>query len=78
MPPRAVTASVKHLTAAELGERWTRTEKYIANLRSANRGPAYIRGESDGDKALILYRLVDVEAYEESRLIRPGAEAVPA
>lgn len=69
MPPRT---TVRHLTPAALGERWDRTEEYLSQLRTQGRGPAYIRGESDGKKALILYRLADVEAYEQSRLIVPA------
>lgn len=78
MPPRAV---VCHLTPADLVVRWRREgrdgstragEQYLAGLRSQGRGPAYIRGESSGDKAMILYRLADVEAWEKRRLVVPA------
>lgn len=74
--------AVKHLTPAALCVRWDLAdddgstkagERYLANLRTQGRGPAYFRGESNGTKARILYRLADVEAYEESRLVKPSA-----
>jgi ribosomal protein L29 len=67
MPPR----EVRHMTPKELAERLRMSEAQLANWRSQNRGPAYIRGESTGDKATIRYRLADVEAWEESRLVVP-------
>ena len=51
------------------------SEGQLANWRSQGRGPAYIRGESRGTKALIRYRVADVEAWEESRIVRPGSRA---
>jgi hypothetical protein len=65
------SSPVRHLTPADLGERLGMSEAHLANWRSQNKGPAYIRGESSGDKALIRYRLADVEAWEESRIVRP-------
>jgi hypothetical protein len=69
MPPRA--ASVRHLTPAALAERLDVTETTLRDWRADNRGPAYIRGESAGDKATIRYRLADVEAWEQERLVVP-------
>lgn len=77
--------AVRHLTPAELARRWRlvaddageddirRAEQYLAALRSKRRGPPYFRGESSGRKAKILYRLADVEMYEESRVVKTVA-----
>lgn len=76
MPAPAV-----NLTPAELAERLHVSEGQLANWRCAKppRGPAYIRGESTGRKALVLYPLAEVEAWEQRRLIRPGGrEPQPA
>ena len=69
-------ATVRHLTAAELAERLGGenggvTVTTLRDWRSQGRGPAYLRGESAGRKATILYPLAEVEAWEKSRLIRP-------
>lgn len=66
-------AAVKHLTAAELAERLRMSEGQLANWRSQNRGPAYVRGESNGRKATILYPLAEVEAWEKRRLVVPAS-----
>lgn len=72
--PRATTSAVRHLTPAQLSERLGGMPlETLRDWRREGRGPAYIRGESKGDKATILYRVADVEAWEESRLVRPAA-----
>jgi hypothetical protein len=71
MPPRTAE-KVKHLTPADLAERLGMSEGHLANWRHQGKGPAYIRGDSAGRKALILYRLVDVEAWEERQLVVPA------
>lgn len=63
---------VRHLTPAELAERLGMSEGQLANWRSQNRGPAYIRGESNGKKALILYPVAWVEEWEISRRVTPA------
>lgn len=64
---------VQHLTPKELAARLRMSEAQLANWRSQGKGPAYIRGESTGDKATIRYRLADVEKWEQSRLVVPVA-----
>lgn len=70
--PRSSAAAARHLTPADLADRLQVKETTLRDWRADGRGPAYIRGESDGDKATIRYRLADVEAWEESRIVRPG------
>jgi hypothetical protein len=66
-------AAVRHLTPAELAERLgDLSEATLADWRKNDRGPAYIRGESDGRKATVVYPLAEVEAWEQRRLVRPG------
>lgn len=69
MPPRT---AVRHLSPAALAERLDVTETTLRDWRADNRGPAYIRGESSGDKATIRYPLAEVEAWEKSRLVVPA------
>lgn len=76
MPPRpAPRGKARHLTAAELAERLGMTEGSVANWRSEGKGPDYIRGESNGTKALILYPEAWVEEWEESRRVRHAQPA---
>jgi hypothetical protein len=63
---------VVHLTPEELAERLGATVTQLRDWRSQDRGPAYIRGESAGDKALIRYPLAEVEAWEKRRLVVPA------
>ncbi len=71
MPPRAAEKArkVKHLTPADLAERLDMSEGQLANWRSQGKGPDYIRGESEGTKALILYPEAWVEEWENSRRV---------
>ena len=76
MPPRAASpAKVRHLTDAELSERLGGkvSVEHLANWRSQGKGPDYIRGESNGTKALILYPEAWVEEWENSRRQRMTA-----
>ena len=76
MPPRtaATAKKVKHLTPAELAARLgDMSEAHLANWRSQGKGPDFIRGESEGTKALILYPEAWVEEWEESRRVRVNA-----
>lgn len=66
----AAPKTVRHLTPADLAERLAMGEKQLANWRSQGKGPAYIRSESDGDKATIRYPLAEVEAWEKRQLVR--------
>lgn len=75
MPPRAAAL---FLTPAQLANRYGGeddgpTVETLRDWRKHGRGPAFIRGEADGSKATILYPLTAVEAWEESRLVKPGA-----
>ncbi|NCP62707.1 MAG: DNA-binding protein [Alphaproteobacteria bacterium] len=52
-----------------LAERWCKTTRYLAQLRCNGKGPAYLK---IGRK--ILYRLQDIESFEERRLRLHTAE----
>jgi helix-turn-helix protein len=49
-----------HLTPTHLAKRWSVSVGHLANLRSAGEGPAYLKL---GGR--VLYRLADVEIYEQ-------------
>lgn len=53
-------ATTIHLSAPDLALRWSVTVGHLANLRSAGTGPAYLKL---GGR--VLYRLTDVEDYEQ-------------
>lgn len=57
-----------HLTPADLAQRWGMSIGTLANDRSAGRGPAYVKL---GGR--VVYRLVDIEAYEAARVVMPVA-----
>lgn len=65
-------AAITHLTPAELAERLRMSEGQLANWRCQGRGPAYIRGESKGRRALVLYPVSAVLEWEKRRLITPA------
>jgi hypothetical protein len=54
------------LTPPDLAERWHCSVGWLANLRSAGRGPAWLRVGSK-----VLYSLDAVEAYELHRRVEP-------
>jgi hypothetical protein len=73
MPPRAaVKPGVRHLTPEQLAERLQVELHVLVDWRKKNRGPNYIRPESDGDKASIRYPLAEVEAWEQRQLVQTG------
>lgn len=53
-------ATTIHLSASDLAARWRVTVGHLANLRSAGAGPSHLKL---GGR--VLYRLADVEDYEE-------------
>ncbi|WP_405057004.1 hypothetical protein OG474_30240 [Kribbella sp. NBC_01505] len=61
----AKRAALMHLTPKDLAARWQVTVGHLANLRSAGKGPNYLRLGGG-----ITYRLGDVENYEEAALVR--------
>jgi hypothetical protein len=61
---------VVHLTTEELAERLGYSPRTVEDWRIGDYGPPFLPGR--GGRG-VRYRLVDVEAWEESRLVRPGA-----
>ena len=53
----------RHLTQAELAERWQFSERTLDRWRAEGKGPAWLRLNGR-----IRYRLEDVLAFERSRL----------
>lgn len=71
-------AVARHLTTRQLsdllgGEDAGVSVRTLEDWRHDGRGPAYIRSESKGRKATILYPESEVEKWLTSRLVRPGA-----
>jgi Helix-turn-helix domain len=66
----ATRTAVRHLSPEALSERLDVPVATLRDWRNQNRGPAYIRGESDGDKATIRYPLAEVEAWEQRQLVK--------
>jgi hypothetical protein len=54
---------VQHLTQDELANRWRMNPRTLEGWRSLNAGPAYLK-----IVGRVIYRLVDVEAYEARHL----------
>lgn len=69
-----MAAPVRHLTPAELAERLGVPASTLRDWRRDGKGPAYIK-TSAGRTAAVRYRLKDIEAWEESRLVSPAATA---
>lgn len=61
-------ATTIHLSAPDLALRWSVTVGHLANMRSAATGPAYLKL---GGR--VLYRLIDVEDYEERSRVTGSA-----
>ena len=59
---------VRRLTTKEAAKLLHRSPRTLEDWRSQGRGPAFIR-----DGQTVLYREPDIEAWEESRLVRPAA-----
>ncbi|MEG9862794.1 MAG: helix-turn-helix domain-containing protein [Flavobacteriales bacterium] len=53
----------KHLTQSQLAERWGMAKGTLAAYRTQGKGPRYLKAG-----AKVLYRLQDVEAYEQERI----------
>ena len=64
------TTNTKHLAPPALAERWGFHVGTLANMRVEGRGPAYLKL---GGR--IVYRLDDIETYEEHALVDSGAAA---
>ncbi len=62
---------IRHLTQRELAERWRISEATLERWRGEGLGPQYLKLQGR-----VLYRIVDVEAYEEQCLRSSTAEAV--
>lgn len=58
-------ASDAHLTPKELAARFHVSPGTLAQWRSAGRGPRFMRVGGTGTRGPVLYRVSDVEAYEE-------------
>ena len=54
---------IRHLTQRELAERWRISEATLERWRGEGIGPRYLKLQGR-----VLYRLADIEAYEEACL----------
>ena len=59
--------ALSHLTQRDLARRWSMSERTLESWRWKGSGPAYLRL---GGR--IVYRLQDVESYEETSLHKPA------
>jgi hypothetical protein len=64
-----MTSRIRHLTTEELAERLGVKPRTVDNWRFTGYGPPYLPGR--GNRG-VRYRVADVEAWEESRIVRPG------
>lgn len=53
-----------HLTTAQLADRWHIAAGTLHNMRSAKRGPSYIKIGSS-----VRYRISDIERYEATNAV---------
>ncbi len=60
----------RHLDQIELSRRWTISPRTLERWRWRNEGPAYLK---IGGR--VVYRLEDVEAYEQQRLRQAAPQA---
>lgn len=67
MAARKGEAAVQHLTTAELADRLQVSVEDIYAMNSRGTGPNYLRIGKE-----CRYRIPDVEAWEQSRLVRPS------
>ncbi|MCX7143821.1 MAG: DNA-binding protein [Proteobacteria bacterium] len=65
--------SVKHLNQRQLADRWDVSEATMERWRTAGIGPIFLKMQGR-----VLYRIVDVEAYEESSLRKSTSERIVA
>lgn len=71
MPPRA---QVRHLTEEQLAERWGIDVQTVRIKRKNGEDlPPYLPLTESATNSTRRYRLADVEAWEESRLVSPKA-----
>jgi predicted site-specific integrase-resolvase len=64
--------AVRHLTTEEFADRLGVSVATARSWRKNGIGPAYLPVTSSATNGTIRYRLVDIEAWEESRIVRPG------
>lgn len=57
------------ISTEELARRWQMHPKTLSNWRVQGRGPVYVK--LGGRNATVLYRLVDIEAYERAGMRDP-------
>ena len=57
---------IQHLNTEMLASRWGMSRQTLANQRSLGQGPPYVKLG-----AHVVYRLEDIEEYEEGRIVRP-------
>ena len=68
--------AVRQLTAAELAKRLRISANAVYAMNKRGTGPRRIK--RGGKRGPVLYRLADVEAWEESRLVTPDSEPLRA
>ena len=56
----------EYITTKELATRWRMSPQTLANQRSLGTGPPYLKLGNH-----IAYRVSDIEAYEEARIVKP-------
>lgn len=65
---------VRHLTEDEFAERIGVAVITVRKWRSQGKGPKFLKtGTAPGSTAPVRYRLADIEAWEQSCLVTPGA-----
>lgn len=62
--------AIKHLTQNELATRWNLSPRTIERWRSNGEGPRFVRL---GNR--VMFRLEDIEAFEEQHLLESNAGA---
>lgn len=77
MPPRAAASAkqVRHLTEEEFAEREGVSVQTAGIWRRNGDGPKYMPLADSATKSTIRYRLVDVEEWEQAKLVDPKAMA---
>lgn len=66
--PKETTVNVRHLNQRQLADRWSVSEATLERWRSEGIGPVYMKLQGR-----VLYRVDDVESYEEQSMRRsPG------
>ena len=65
-----MTNTVVNLTAKELAQRLRKTTDHLMRMRTLGTGPRFIPGRP------VLYPLVEIEKWEQSRLINSTSEKI--